>query len=305
MTQPRPSPKLYHIRRFRLRYMGQYFLRGVLVIAPVFLTIALLLWLFRKVDGLFSPQVTTPGLGVVCVLFAIILIGWVSSFFIVRRIFGVFGQGMEKMPGVSFIYSSLRDFFEAFVGSKKRFTHSVLVNVFAEEVWTIGFLTDEELEAFGLGATVCFRQKPTCLVCPVAAFCAARQAGDPERVPRLKPKEIEQRTVTRLWCVDQGRLLLRRGHAQAKRLAGLHELPEAADLQLKPGPQSLLATKRRAITRFQIVESIHAVAITPALRKKISAEDFLEWVALKELDDVTLSGPHKRWIAELLAKSPA
>src|SRR6478736_9654294 len=44
-----------------------------------------------------------------------------------------------------------------------------------------------------LGATGCFRQNPTCLVCPVAAFCAARQAGAPERVPRLKPKEIEQR----------------------------------------------------------------------------------------------------------------
>ena len=156
-----------------------------------------------------------------------------------------------------------------------------------------------------LGATVCFRQKPTCLVCPVAGFCAARKEGDPERVPRLKPKEIEQRAVTRLWCVDKNRLLLRRGHAQAKRLAGLHELPEASDLGLTPGKESMLLTKRRAITRFQIVEAIHAVAVTPALRKKIAGDESLEWVALKELDEVTLSGPHKRWIAELLAKRPA
>jgi uncharacterized membrane protein len=146
------AQKLYKIRRFRPRYIGQYFLRGILVIAPVFLTLALLLWLFRKVDGLLSPQVTTPGLGVVCVLLSIIVIGWVSSFFIVRRVFGVFGQGLERMPGVSFIYSSLRDFFEAFVGDKKRFTQSVLVNVLSDEVWMIGFLTDEELEKFGLGA---------------------------------------------------------------------------------------------------------------------------------------------------------
>ena len=152
MTTPKPTPRLYHIRRFRLRYMGQYFLRGILVIAPVFLTGGLLLWLFRKVDGLLSPQVTTPGLGVACVLFAVVLIGWVSSFFLVRRVFGVFGHGLERMPGVSFIYSSLRDFFEAFVGNKKRFTQSVLVNVLSEEVWMIGFLTDEEVESFGLGA---------------------------------------------------------------------------------------------------------------------------------------------------------
>jgi uncharacterized membrane protein len=152
-TQKHTARRLYKIRRFRPRYIGQYFLRGVLVIAPVALTLGLLLWLFRKIDGLLNPQVTTPGLGVICVLLTIVLIGWISSFFIVRRVFGVFGQGLEKMPGVSFIYSSLRDFFEAFVGDKKRFTQSVLVNVLADEVWMIGFLTDEELENFNLGAT--------------------------------------------------------------------------------------------------------------------------------------------------------
>ena len=46
MTQSKSSPRLYHIRKFRLRYMGQYFLRGVLVIAPLFITVALLVWLF-------------------------------------------------------------------------------------------------------------------------------------------------------------------------------------------------------------------------------------------------------------------
>ncbi len=152
MTQPKHSPRLYQIRRFRLRYMGQYFLRGVLVIAPVAITISLLVWLFRKVDGLVNPLGNYPGLGLVLMLFSVVLIGWISSFFIVRRVFGVFGHGLEKMPGVSFIYSSLRDFFEAFVGTKKRFTQSVLVNVFADEVWLVGFLTDEELDAFGLGA---------------------------------------------------------------------------------------------------------------------------------------------------------
>jgi len=152
MTPPKPEPRLYHIRRFRLRYVGQYFLRGILVIAPVAITGSLLYWLFRKVDGLLSPQVTTPGLGLASLLLTVVLIGWVSSFFIVRRVFGVVGHGLEQMPGISFIYTSLRDFFEAFVGNKKRFTHAVLVNVFADEVWLLGFLTDEEVDSFGLGA---------------------------------------------------------------------------------------------------------------------------------------------------------
>ena len=154
-----------------------------------------------------------------------------------------------------------------------------------------------------LGATVCLRLNPMCLVCPVAEFCAARKDGDPGRVPRLKPKQVEQMFVIRTFVVDRGRLLLRRGHAKAKRLAGLHELPEAADLGLKPSAKTLVATKRRAITRFQITESIHAIALTPALRKKIAGNPSLEWVPLKALDRVTLSGPHKRWIAEISARS--
>jgi uncharacterized membrane protein len=35
---------------------------------------------------------------------------------------------------------------------KKRFSKSVLANVFSEDVWIIGFLTDEEMEKFELGS---------------------------------------------------------------------------------------------------------------------------------------------------------
>ncbi len=55
------------------------------------------------------------------------------------------------MPVISFIYASPRDFLKAFAGKKRRFTHAVLVNVLAEEVWFTGFLTDENLEEFKLG----------------------------------------------------------------------------------------------------------------------------------------------------------
>jgi A/G-specific adenine glycosylase len=151
-----------------------------------------------------------------------------------------------------------------------------------------------------LGATVCLRANPQCPICPVAAFCAARLTGTPGKFPRLKPKVIEQMFVIRTFCLDRGRLLLRRGSARAKRLAGLHELPEAADLGVKPAAVSLLATKRRTITRFAITESIHNVQPTPALRRRIARNESLEWVPVKHLDRVTLSGPHRRWIGEIL-----
>ncbi|MBA3849753.1 MAG: A/G-specific adenine glycosylase [Opitutus sp.] len=151
-----------------------------------------------------------------------------------------------------------------------------------------------------LGATVCFRPKPLCLTCPVAKFCAARREGIAESIPRFAPKQTEQKSVLRSFCLDRGRLLLRRGGAGARRLAGLHELPELSDLGLQPDGLALLATKRRAITRCQITESIHAVKPDAKLRARIAKNATLEWVALANLGAITLSGPHRRWIAELL-----
>ncbi len=151
-----------------------------------------------------------------------------------------------------------------------------------------------------LGATVCFRQKPLCLTCPVRAYCAAATQGEPESFPRLAPKQIEQRSVNRVWCIKDDRLLLHRSAAGARRLADIHELPTVEQAGLATdvaNPGRLLAKKRRGITRFQITESIYA---TLAPRGKLPPE--LVWVPLNQLETITLSGPHRRWVAEILAR---
>lgn len=150
-----------------------------------------------------------------------------------------------------------------------------------------------------LGAIVCFRRSPLCLTCPVRGFCAASRGGTPEIFPRLTPKKIERQEIVRVWCERRGALLLHRAHASARRFADIHELPTAAQAGLattQAGQGQLLALRRRSITRFQITESIHAAA---APRGEISPE--LVWVSLAGLDAITLSGPHRRWVAEILA----
>jgi uncharacterized membrane protein len=147
----RPRSRLRHIRSFHIRHTGEYVLRGVLVLAPLVITVSLLVWFFRKLDGLFDPYLTTPGVGFVALFVFIILVGWVSSFFFVRQTFSIVNRGLEHLPGVSFIYTSVRDFMEAFFGNKRRFTQAVLVQVFSDEVWLVGFLTDESAGNFNLG----------------------------------------------------------------------------------------------------------------------------------------------------------
>ncbi len=155
-----------------------------------------------------------------------------------------------------------------------------------------------------LGATVCLRVNPLCTVCPVLSFCAAGRSGEPERFPRLAPKKMEQVEVTRVWCEAEGALLLRRGEASARRLADLHELPTAADVGLTERAAQRgreLARRKRGITRFQITETIFAYDADRASREQLSSRPNLHWIALDDLDRITLSGPHRRWATEILA----
>jgi len=153
--------------KFRWKKVFQYFLQGVLVIAPIAITIYTIYWVVSKVDkwlpifrepikdingNIIDYEVKNYGLGFVVILVTVILIGYMSSFFIQSRIFNLFDRWLEKTPGVKFIYSSVRDFFGAFAGDKKKFNKAVLVNVFSEDVWIVGFLTDEEMAKFDMGA---------------------------------------------------------------------------------------------------------------------------------------------------------
>jgi len=148
-----------------------------------------------------------------------------------------------------------------------------------------------------LGATVCLRRNPLCTVCPVREFCAGCRSSDPESYPRLAAKQMEKVTIIRGWCVHRGKLLLHRTPQQARRLANLHELPTVEQLGLDAGDLkrgTLLVTKKRGITRYQITELIHATTPPKTL------PDDLVWVPLNELESITLSGPHRRWVGELL-----
>lgn len=152
---------------FRWKKIIQYFLQGLLIIAPLAITIYAIYWVISTVDSwvpIFREAIKDPqgnvigyevknyGLGFLIILAAIIIIGYLSTFFIQSRLFNLFDHWLEKTPGIKFIYTSTRDFFEAFAGDKKKFNKAVLANVFSEDVWIIGFLTDEEMEKFELGA---------------------------------------------------------------------------------------------------------------------------------------------------------
>jgi uncharacterized membrane protein len=151
---------------FSYRKLIQYFLQGILVLAPITITIWAIMAAFNFVDGILPgilhsifPKLMEdgtgnmrriPGLGFLLVIVIVLFIGYISSSFIFGKVVEVFDQLLEKTPGIKFIYSTLKDFFEAFAGEKKKFTRSVLANVDDNDVWRVGFITRDDMEEFGL-----------------------------------------------------------------------------------------------------------------------------------------------------------
>lgn len=154
------------IRKKILSTIAQLFFQGVVVLAPIGVTIWVVVSLFNWVDNILPnllnfifpiqfaevngqiPKVT--GLGFLVAITLVLLVGWLSSLFFVERLVSIFDKILEKTPGVKIIYSSVKDFLEAFAGNKKKFDEPVLVNVDATDVWRIGFITQKSTEHFGL-----------------------------------------------------------------------------------------------------------------------------------------------------------
>jgi len=145
----------------------QLFLQGLIVLAPIGITIWVVVGLFNWVDS-FLPNLINnlapdllqkdatgnlkrlPGLGFVVVISLVLLVGWLSSLFVVGRLVAVFDTLLERTPGIKFIYSSVKDFIEAFAGNKKKFDQPVLVNVDGADIWRIGFITQNNSKHLGL-----------------------------------------------------------------------------------------------------------------------------------------------------------
>jgi uncharacterized membrane protein len=144
-----------------------YFLQGIIILAPITITIWAVFSLFSVIDnilpnilGFILPDSwstdgegnfrTFPGLGFILVISLVILVGWISGSFFVARIVSLLDHALENTPGIKFIYSSVKDFLEAFAGNKRKFTIPVLVNVDGPDVWRMGFITHSDCVKFDL-----------------------------------------------------------------------------------------------------------------------------------------------------------
>jgi len=81
-----------------------------------------------------------------------------------------------------------------------------------------------------LGATLCTRSKPQCLLCPLESDCQGRQSPDPTHFPIRKPKKAAkpEKSIQLLVLKDQHEQFLLEKRPQTGIWGGLWSLPELA-----------------------------------------------------------------------------
>lgn len=149
-----------------IKALVNYFVKGLLVVLPLGLAIYFMVWGVQAIDSALNlseffwidpksgKALYIPGLGLLSVLVIIMLAGFFVTNFITQPIYSFFDKWLKKIPLFSFIFSSIKDFTEAFVGDEKKFNEPVLVDIDEHGLKKIGFLTQKDLKKIDLPGEV-------------------------------------------------------------------------------------------------------------------------------------------------------
>ncbi|MBI2236075.1 MAG: DUF502 domain-containing protein [Magnetospirillum sp.] len=128
-----------------------YFFAGVLITAPISITIYIAWQFIAFVDDRVSPLIPptlnpqnwgVPGFGLVVVVAVLTLIGATMAGFAGRMFIRLSEAVLERTPVIRSIYSAVKQVFETVLAQKANaFREVVLVEYPRSGIWTLGFIT--------------------------------------------------------------------------------------------------------------------------------------------------------------------
>jgi uncharacterized membrane protein len=131
-----------------------YFLTGLVLVAPVAITIYVLYWVANWVDGIVRPfipwqyrpetylPVTIPGTGLVIAFVVLTLLGFLTANFVGRKLVAFGDSILHRMPIVRPIYRTVKQIFETiFSTSGQTFRKVGLVEFPAPGMWSLVFVS--------------------------------------------------------------------------------------------------------------------------------------------------------------------
>lgn len=142
-----------------------YFVKGLIVVVPIGAAAFLIFWGVAKIDealnlsGIFltdsrGQPIYIPGLGILNVMIIILVVGILVTNVITDPIKQWINRWINRLPIFKFLYSSIKDLTEAFVGEEKKFNEPVLVEINEFGLKKVGFLVQKDLAKIGLPGEV-------------------------------------------------------------------------------------------------------------------------------------------------------
>jgi uncharacterized membrane protein len=133
-----------------------YFLTGLVIAAPISITIYLTWSLIKWIDGWVKPIIprgyspdaylpfSVPGFGVFVAVIALTLLGFLTANFVGRSLVRLGEQLLNHTPLVRNLYSALKQLFETVLSGKgKSFQKAALIEFPRKGVWSIVFIATE------------------------------------------------------------------------------------------------------------------------------------------------------------------
>jgi uncharacterized membrane protein len=151
--QPRPEPVQPSARFGLMARIRNYFLTGLVIAAPLAITIYIVWWLIHWIDGWVKPLIPSnydpdrylpfavPGVGVVIAFVLITLLGFLAANLLGRTLISYGERLLGRMPLVRTVYGGLKQMFETMLTSKTAtFNKVVLIEYPRRETWSLAFV---------------------------------------------------------------------------------------------------------------------------------------------------------------------
>jgi uncharacterized membrane protein len=134
--------------------LRNYFLTGLILVGPLYITFSLTWWFINWVDDLVRPflpaayrtqtylPVKIPGTGLIIAFVALTLLGFLTANLVGRKLVEISENVLNRMPVVRPIYKSLKQIFETlFAKADSSFRRVALVEFPSPGMWSLVFLS--------------------------------------------------------------------------------------------------------------------------------------------------------------------
>lgn len=133
------------------RRLRRYFLVGLVVIAPVGLTILVLRWMFETLDSILGNPLRDalgfriPGLGFLLLTVVVVVVGWIVHRAAGRQLLHWWNEALVRFPLTGRIYNAVSQIVQSVVGEQRRlFRRTVLIPYPTDGLWAIAFVTSDD-----------------------------------------------------------------------------------------------------------------------------------------------------------------